>query len=284
MMKQKQRLGRGIDALFSTVSLSSNSGVVELSVKEILPNPVQPRKDFDNERLSELSDSIKKNGLLSPILVRRNNSRYEIIAGERRFRAASLAGYEKIPCIIKEVSDEDSFRMSIIENIQREDLNPMEESEAYYTLNKHYKLSHQDIAEAVSKDRSTVSNSLRLNSLPEEIKGSLRAGTITTGHARAILSLNEYHEQMALFNSVIKNLLTVRETEKLASSGPGKGRTGKKKKNNEFDKISKNLSEKLSTKVTCVWVKKKGKILIDVYFKEDFERIASMISNNNSPL
>ena len=145
-MKPKQRLGRGIDALFSNTSVSTNSGIVDLPVGELLPNPTQPRKVFDDEKLVELSESIKKNGLLSPLLVRRSNSKFEIIAGERRYRAAVLAGIEKIPSIIHDVSDSDSFRLSIIENIQREDLNPMEEAEAYYTLNKHYHQTHNDIA------------------------------------------------------------------------------------------------------------------------------------------
>lgn len=283
-MKPKQRLGRGIDALFSNTAVSTTSGIVDLSVSDILPNPAQPRKAFGDDKLAELSESIKKNGVLSPLLVRRNNSKFEIIAGERRFRAAILAGIEKIPSIIRDVSDGDSFRLSIIENIQREDLNPMEEAEAYYTLNKHYHQTHHDIAEVVSKDRSTVSNSLRLNSLPEVVKESLRGGEITTGHARAILMLAGFPEQISLHKDVISKKLSVRETERLAAKNIRKKPYSKKGGASDLEQLSHILTEKLSTRVLCSWTKKKGRILIEVLSREDFGRIASLISLNEPPL
>ena len=283
-MKPKQRLGRGIDALFSNTAVSTNSDIVDLPVNDLLPNPTQPRKIFDDDKLVELSESIKKNGLLSPLLVRRSNSKFEIIAGERRYRAALLAGMEKIPSIIHDVSDSDSFRLSIIENVQREDLNPMEEAEAYYTLNKHYHQTHNDIASAVSKDRSTISNSLRLISLPEPVKESLRAGEITTGHARAILMLPGFPEQISLLKTVVSKKLSVRETETLASKNNRKKTSPKKVGASDLERLSHILTEKLSTKVLCSWAKKKGKILIEVHSREDFERIASLLSLNETPL
>jgi ParB family transcriptional regulator, chromosome partitioning protein len=283
-MKPKQRLGRGIDALFSNTMVSTNSDIVDLPIKDLLPNPTQPRKFFDDDKLVELSESIKKNGLLSPLLVRRSNSKFEIIAGERRYRAALLAGMEKIPSIIHDVSDSDSFRLSIIENVQREDLNPMEEAEAYYTLNKHFHQTHNDIAVAVSKDRSTISNSLRLVSLPEPVKESLRAGEITTGHARAILMLPGFSEQISLHKTVVSKKLNVRETERLASKNNRKKTSDKKGGISDLERLSHILTERLSTKVLCSWTKKKGKILIEVTSREDFERIASLLSLNETPL
>jgi ParB family transcriptional regulator, chromosome partitioning protein len=283
-MKSKQRLGRGIDALFSNTAVSTNAGIVDLSVSDILPNPTQPRKLFDDEKLAELSESIKQNGLLSPILVRKNNSKFEIIAGERRFKAAVLAGIEKIPSIIREVSDGDSFRLSIIENIQREDLNPMEEAEAFYALNKLYHQTHNEIAGVVSKDRSTISNSLRLISLPEVVKESLRAGEITTGHARALLMLSSFPEQISLHKTVVTKKLSVRETEKLSSKNVRKKITKKKGVASDLERLSHILTEKLSTRVLCSWTKKKGKILIEVHSREDFGRIASLLSLKEPPL
>jgi ParB family transcriptional regulator, chromosome partitioning protein len=283
-MNSRQRLGRGIDALFSNTAVSSSSGIVDLPAGDILPNPAQPRKNFGDEKLAELSESIKKNGLLSPLLVRRNNSKFEIIAGERRFRAAVLAGIEKIPSIIRDVSDGDSFRLSIIENIQREDLNPMEEAEAYYALHKHYHQTHNDIAEAVSKDRSTVSNSLRLNSLPEVIKEALRSGEITTGHARAILMLSGFPDQVSLYKTVVSKKLSVRETERLASKNIRKKPPRKRGGASDLEALSHVLTEKLSTKVLCSWSKKKGKILIEIASREDFARIASLLSLKEVPI
>ena len=283
-MKPKQRLGRGIDALFSNSAISTTSGIVDLSVHDILPNPTQPRKIFGDDKLAELSESIKKNGLLSPLLVRRNNSKFEIIAGERRFRAAILAGIEKIPSIIRDVSDGDSFRLSIIENIQREDLNPMEEAEAYYTLNKQYHQTHNDIADAVSKDRSTVSNSLRLISLPEIVKKSLREGEITTGHARAILMLEGFTEQLSFHKVIVSKKLSVRESERLASKNVRKKTAPKRGWISDLDRLSHILTEKLSTKVLCSWTRNKGKILIEVHSREDFGRIASLFSLKEPPL
>jgi ParB family transcriptional regulator, chromosome partitioning protein len=283
-MKSKQRLGRGIDALFSNTAVSTNSGIVDLSVSDVLPNPTQPRKIIDDDKLAELSESIKKNGLLSPILVRRNNSKFEIIAGERRFRAAILAGIEKIPSIIRDVSDGDSFRLSIVENVQREDLNPMEEAEAYYALNKHFHQTHNDIAGAVSKDRSTISNSLRLISLPEVIKESLRAGEITTGDARAILMLTGFPELISLHKTVVSKKLSVRETEKLASKNIRTKTSPKKGVASDLERLSHVLTEKLSTRVICSWTKKKGKILIEVHSREDFGRIASLLSLKEPPI
>ena len=282
-MKTKPRLGRGLDALFGDSLAEDSSLVIDLSINEVYPNPIQPRKLIDDDKIAELSESIKNNGLLSPIIVRRINSKYEIIAGERRYHACKMAGIEKIPSIVKEISDEEAFKISLIENLQREDLNPMEEAEAYHTLKKQFSLTHQEIADAVVKDRSTVTNALRLVNLPEEIKYALREGTISTGHARAILMVDSTIEKSALLEKIIRQGLSVRDTEQIASNAR-KRKSPRKKTDEYLENLSSLLSERFSTKVVCTWGKRKGKIIIDVPSKEDMRRIVEELSRYETPL
>ncbi len=282
-MKAKPRLGKGIDALIPVEAPDINTHVVELSLDEIRPNPIQPRKSIDRDKLAELSESIKVHGLISPILVRKFNTKYEIIAGERRFHACKLAGIERVPVIVKDVSDDDSFRLSLIENLQREDLNPMEETEAYYTLKEQFGLTHQEIAESVMKDRSTVTNALRLIGLPEEMKSALREGTITPGHARAILMLDTEEARLSLFNKIIARGISVREAERYAS----KIRHEKdmpNKPDTSLDSISSMLSNHFSTHVICSWSKKKGKITIEVSSRDELNRVVNELTRSVSPL
>lgn len=283
-MKTRPRLGKGIDALFPIdTSAASASHVIELSLDEIRPNPIQPRKNIDQEKLSELAQSIKLHGLISPILVRKFDSRYEIIAGERRFHACRLAGLTQVPVIVKDASDDDSFKLSLIENIQREDLNPMEESEAYATLKEHFGLTHQEIAESVMKDRSTITNALRLLSLPEEMKAALRDGSLTPGHARAILMVDTEDGRNSLFQKVVTKGLSVRETELRAtqtrSASPSLSRNDP-----DLDTFSEQLSELLSARVSCSWSKRKGKITIEISSREELRRIVHELSRTGSPL
>jgi len=282
-MKNKNRLGRGIDALFSESLQDDSPHIIELSLDEIFPNPIQPRKEISQDKISELSESIKQHGIISPIIVRRVNAKYEIVAGERRYHACRQAGLKMIPSIVKEIPDDEAFKISLIENVQREDLNPMEEAEAYHTLKNQFLLTHQDIAYAVSKDRSTITNSLRLVGLPEEIKQSLRDGFITTGHARAILMLDNTNEQLTLLERIIKRGLSVRDTERVASS---KKEKALKKKNGQqiLDDVSYLLSERLSAKVMCSWGKRKGKIVIEVSSRDDLNRIVNDISRSEMPI
>ncbi len=282
-MKTKTRLGRGIDAIFADSLHDDSSQIIEIPSDEIFPNPSQPRKTFDENSLAELADSIKAHGLISPILVRRTNTRYEIIAGERRYQACKLAGIRNIPSIVKDISDSDAFKISLVENLQREDLNPMEESEAFYTLKEQFHLTHQDIAEAVQKDRSTITNSLRLMNLPEEVKKSLREGLISTGHARAVLMIDNYHGQIALLTRIISQSLSVREAEK-AASDKGKKKKGQRKTDPYFEELSTLLAEKLGAKVTCSWGKSKGKIVINVASRDDLQRIVQGLFQHESPL
>lgn len=281
-MKSKTRLGRGIDALFADSLQDEGSQVIDIPVSDIYPNPAQPRKTFDSKSIAELGESIKAHGLISPILVRKMNSRYEIIAGERRFQACKFVGFDKIPSLVKDISDADAFKISLVENLQREDLNPMEEAEAYYTLKEQFGLTHQDIADAVLKDRSTVTNALRLLNLPEEVKQALRAGDISTGHARAILMADGIRGQLSLFNRIISRSLSVRESEKIASSKGKKLSQGRQ--DPYWSELSSLLTEKLGTCVTCSWGKSKGKIIITVSSREELQRVIKELCQQESPL
>lgn len=283
MKPAKPRLGKGIDALIPDVPYDSGSQVIELSLDEIRPNPIQPRKRIDEERLVELAESIKVHGILSPILVRKNASKYEIIAGERRFHACMKAGLNRIPVIVKEVPDDESFKISMIENLQREDLNPMEEAEAYCTLKEQFHLTHQEIAEAVLKDRSTVTNAMRLISLSEEIKSALREGIISAGHARALLMVENDGERRALFQKIVSLSLSVREAESRAT-GTRKEAPKSNRADPALEKISTALSERLSAKVMCSWTKRKGRITIEVSSRDELKRIIDELSRSGSPL
>jgi ParB family transcriptional regulator, chromosome partitioning protein len=281
-MKAKSRLGKGIDALFPSSLNEAGSEIIELSLDEIRPNPIQPRKALDNEKLGELAASIKLHGLISPIIVRKTDSKYEIIAGERRFHACRKAGIDRIPAIVREVSDDVSFKLSLIENLQREDLNPMEEAEAFFTLKEQFRLTHQEIAEAVMKDRSTVTNALRLITLPEDVKTSLREGTITPGHARALLMVEREDARRVLFHKVVSQNLSVRETEQRAMK-PRSAHGTKSRTDPSLEKISALLSERFSAKVVCSWSKRKGKITIEVSSREELKRIINELTRTEAP-
>jgi ParB family transcriptional regulator, chromosome partitioning protein len=282
-MKPKARLGRGIDAIFADTLQDDTSIVVEIPADEIYPNPSQPRKNFDEKSIAELAESIKAHGLISPIVVRKMNTKYEIIAGERRFQACKVAGLVKIPAMVKDISDADAFKISLVENLQREDLNPMEEAEAFYTLKEQFHLTHQDIAAAVNKDRSTVTNSMRLVNLPQEAKTALKEGDITTGHARTILMMESVNAQIVLLNRIVSHQLSVREAERFASSKGKKKKSGKKI-DPYLEDISSQLEDRLGAKVLCSWGKSRGKIVINVASREEMERIVQELCRHESPL
>jgi ParB family transcriptional regulator, chromosome partitioning protein len=282
-MKPKARLGRGIDAIFADTLQDDTSIIVEIPADEIYPNPSQPRKTFDERSLAELAESIKTHGLISPIVVRKMNSKYEIIAGERRYQACKAAGIKKIPAMVKEISDADAFKISLVENLQREDLNPMEEAEAFYTLKEQFRLTHQDIAVAVNKDRSTVTNSMRLVNLPMEAKTALKEGGITTGHARAILMLESSIAQVSLLNRIVSQQMSVREAER-AASAKGKKKKPGKRIDPHLEEMSSQLEDRLGAKVLCSWGKSKGKIVINVGSRDEMKRIVQELCRHESPI
>lgn len=281
-MKPKARLGRGIDAIFADTLQDDAAQVVEIPASEIYPNPAQPRKTFDEKSLAELASSIKAHGLLSPIVVRKMNMKYEIIAGERRFQACKAAGIGRIPAMVKDISDADAFKISLVENLQREDLNPMEEAEAFFTLKDQFHLTHQDIAAAVNKDRSTVTNSMRLVNLPVEAKTALKEGVITTGHARAILMAEGVTAQVALLERVVAGGLSVRDAERLASAKNRKRKQGKK--DPYLEGLSSQLGDRLGARVLCSWGKSRGRIVISVGSRDEMKRVVEELCRQESPL
>ena len=278
----KHGLGRGVDSLFA-----ANPGKIEkkeggeeaklLKISLIQANPSQPRKRFSDEELKELSESIKQFGVIQPLLVKKQGPIYEIIAGERRFRAAKLAGLTEVPVLVRSYDEKLSREVSIIENIQREDLNAVEEALAYQSLISEYDLSQEELAERLSKKRTTITNSLRLLKLEEEILNYIREGKLKEGHGRALLALPEGKKRLALARECVEKKLSVREVEKRSQE-----QTVQKKKkkplSGQLSSIFKDLEEKmrenLGTKVKIIPKNEnKGKLEIEYYSQEDLERI-----------
>ena len=277
-----KRLGRGINALIDSKSNKTNSpGVSYINVKNIKPNPNQPRHDFNNKSLDELSNSIKEKGLITPITVRELDKGYEIIAGERRWRASKLAKLKSIPAYILNInSDAEMMEVALIENIQREDLNPIEEAEGYAVLNSKYNLSHHDIAKTIGKKRTTISNALRLLNLPPEIRKSIRTRQITAGHGRAILQKKSISAMRTMWKKIVNESLSVRATESLVKP---------KTKNKKIKKIiipkgpvraiENQLIEIFGTKVKLKPAQIGGSIEIVYFLDDDLERIIDLLQS-----
>ncbi len=218
-MPKKGGLGKGLEAIFGELDeLEKDNKVVAISLELIDKNPFQPREDFDEKGVKELAESIKEKGIIQPIIVRENGDKYQIVVGERRFIAARMAGLKSIPAIVKDISDEESAEIALIENIQRKDLNPVEEALAYKRLIDNFGYTQEELAKKIGKDRATIANGLRLLNLPDDIKEKLKRGLISAGHARAILSLRDEADQKRLADEIIKRKLSVREAEKAAKT------------------------------------------------------------------
>ena len=274
---QRKALGKGLRALIPVVE-EKREGILEIPVEEIKPNRYQPRKMFTDAKLDELVSSIKEKGIIQPIIVQKTGSGYELIAGERRWRAAQKAGMEKIPVIVKEVTGEGSLELALIENIQRENLNPMEEARAYQRLADEFHLIQEEIAKKVGKDRSSVANYLRLLKLPQEIQDSIANEELTMGHARALLSLDSAKEQIFLKERIIKRNMSVREIESFITRGKRVKKELPKKTVDIFkNRMEEELQKFLGTKVNIIKGRKRGKIEIIFYSDEDFERIIELI-------
>ncbi len=287
----KRGLGRGLGALIpqntpvpqTPMPFMTGRSVVQLDINKIVPNPRQPRKYFDDEKLQDLSASIKEQGVNSPLLVRKRGNSFELIAGERRLRAAKKAGLATIPVIIKDYSDEQSLEIAIVENLQREDLNAVEESLAYKALSDEFKLTHEQIAKKVGKSRAAVTNSLRILELPQKIIDSISSGRISSGHARPLLTLSDKDRQIEVLQEIIKNDLSVRDVEALLSiiSTETKKAKPKKRRAKDSNPVLKDLEDKmisaLGTKVEIHGSPQKGKVIIHYYSQEDLERILEEI-------
>lgn len=284
--KNKKGLGRGINALFADFDeeKEADEKVEELQLDEIRPNPYQPRKKFDEDNLKDLSDSIRKNGVFQPIIVRKSSVMgYEIIAGERRFRASKLAGKDSIPAIVRAIDDEQMMEVAVLENLQREDLNPLEEAEAYSTLMKNLKITQSELSERLGKSRPYIANYLRLLDLPREVKSFVQDGKLSMGQARTLLALKDKDKLVNLAKKTIKENYTVRQLEQIVTDMNGKKKVKKdrKKKLSPYLLQSQDrLQEKFGTKVAIKANEKtgKGKIEINYLSTEDFNRILDVLN------
>ncbi len=287
MMKKNKKhtgLGRGISALIPDMGGSeTGSDFFYCPIKDIIPNRYQPRTVFSQEELDRLRDSIAEQGVLQPLLVRHMGDGYELIAGERRLRAADAAGLDRVPVVIKDLTDEQVLEVSIIENIQRENLNVLEEAEAYFRLIDEFKYTQEKVAKKIGKNRSTIANLLRLRSLPPEIKESLLAEKISMGHARALLGGGSQENQLYLFKQVLKKGLSVRETEKLVNQAKQEPKNFAKKISAQEEKFLEQASSQIATRIKSpVFIKKNGetgRIEIKFKSKSEFERLVELLSH-----
>ena len=282
----KKALGRGLSALFSPASSPVvENDMLELGIEEIEPNRAQPRRIFKQEKLEELAQSIRSNGIIQPIVVRRLDDGFQIIAGERRWRAAQLAGLRKIPCIIKDVGDDEMLALSLIENIQREELNPIEEATAYRNLIEQLNATQEEIARQVGKDRASIANSIRLLKLPMEIQHMVEEELLTMGHARALLALDTEEKQMAMAKQIITQALSVRETEKLIKRMQEEGIEKPKPQPDpiieseraNIQAAESRLSRRLSAPVKIKFSEKGGHIEIGFASMDDLMRVYDVI-------
>ncbi|NLY77114.1 MAG: ParB/RepB/Spo0J family partition protein [Tissierellia bacterium] len=289
MAVKRRGLGKGLSALIpeerqlNLMEDEADKGtVVELDISSIEPNKEQPRKTFEKEPLEELKNSIKQYGLLQPLVVRKVGGKYEIIAGERRWRAAKEAKIKKVPCIIKEVDDTQALKLALIENIQRENLNPIEEAQAYKTLIDEYDLTQEEVALALGKSRSYIANTIRLLNLDDEIIEYISEGKITSGHGKVLLGIKDKRERLELAKGIVENKLNVRETEKIASKAKKKVSSKvKMEKNPIISQIEEGLMRALGTKVSIITKKNGGKIEIEYYSDEDLQRIIEVIGEED---
>ena len=295
--KSKKGLGRGLEALFddsksekssegfdflsdlSDTEIADSDSIKMIKVRDIEPNKNQPRKTFDKEKLEILSSSIATHGIVQPILVKPNiNGTYMIVAGERRWRAAKLAKIKEVPCVIRQLDEPAVMEIALIENLQREDLNPIEEAEGYRRLMETCELTQEEVAEKVGRSRSAVANSLRLNNLSERVKQMVIDGKLSQGHARALLSITDDNEQFELAKFIIEKGLNVRQVEKLVSDTSENKKKPKTKQvtgmmKKYFSEVENDLGSRLGTKVKISEGANKGKIEIEYYSKDDLERI-----------
>lgn len=282
--KQKKGLGKGLDVLFSSGNTDVSAETIKnIDVHLIDTNAEQPRKDFDEEKLKELAASITRHGMVQPIIVRKNGGRFIIIAGERRFRAAHIAGLTSVPVIVKELEDDQSMEIALIENIQRENLNSVEEAMAIRFLMHRHDLTQQEAAERLGKSRPAIANALRLLNLPEEVLALLKQDKLQAGHARALAALKDDAAIIALAERVVKDGMSVRETEaavRVINEPTDKEKTKKKaeKASPAILAATRRFREKLNTKVTIKGNEDSGKIIIDYYSKEDLQSIYDLLS------
>lgn len=293
---KKGGLGRGLDALFADVPVkeplkeekkvqraaeetNDADSVKYIKIHDIMPNVNQPRKTFNEEKIEELAASIKEHGIIQPIVVRKHNKGYEIVAGERRWRAAMKAELNQVPCLIRELDDEQNMLIAIIENMQREDLNPIEEAEGLRQMTDTFGMTQEQVSKSVGKSRPYITNSMRLLKLPEYVKDSIADGRLSAGHGRTLITLKNEEERKSLWERILNEGLSVREAEKLASQEekPKKRKPAGKKKDPNVARVEEELKSVLGTKVTINKTGNKGKIEIEFYSKDELERLLELL-------
>ena len=283
-MAKRPALGKGIGALLGEATQEGNRKYFLCPIEELKPHADQPRKTFDNDKLEELAASIREKGVIQPLVVRREDDHYQIIAGERRWRASQKAGLREVPVVIQDVSEDWALEMALIENIQREDLNPIEEAEAYRNLMDGFDLTQDEVARRVGKERPTVANSLRLLRLPQIVQQDVIAGQFSMGHARALLSLESDEEIVQLRNQVAGKGLSVRELEalirKLKTAGTVVKKKTVKKRDPELEHLAAEMKRALGTNVKIIPAGKGGRIEISYYAAKDLDRLMEIIGIN----
>ncbi len=283
-MMNKRGLGKGLGALIPESAETDKDSVIEIRITDIEANEGQPRKTFDDNALADLSESIKEHGVVQPIIVRKDGNNYRIVAGERRWRASRIAGKRTIPAIVKECTDLEAMELALIENLQREDLNAIEEAVAYKSLIEEYNMTQEDISRKIGKSRPAIANSLRLLQLPQEIRDMIAGGKISQGHARALLGITEKNRQMEMAEKIIAQQLNVRQVEKLAQEAKPK----KKSEPNPVDykieikQLEERLKTALGTKVKIHHKTNRGKIEIEYYSNDEFDRILELLEKNRT--
>ncbi|MGV3466197.1 MAG: ParB/RepB/Spo0J family partition protein [Heyndrickxia sp.] len=277
-------LGKGINALFANVNVENDDAVQEVKVKELRPNPYQPRKIFQPEAIEELKESILQHGILQPIIVRKSIKGYEIVVGERRYRAAKEAKLDKVPVVVRDLDEQQMMELAVLENLQREDLTPIEEAIAYQTLMERLNLTQEQLAKRLGKSRPHIANHLRLLVLPKKIQDLISNGDISMGHGRALLGLKKKDKLQAVVDEVIKNGLNVRQLEKLVqqlNENVSRETTKPKVEKNIFIQEQETfLRERFGTTVSIKQSKKKGKIEIEFFSQEDLQRILELLDNS----
>ena len=297
MTAKKRGLGKGLDSLIPSgkikvtgisgenVLIDEKDAVVEININLVEPDREQPRKSFNEDELNDLADSIKGIGIFNPLLVQKKDDYYEIVAGERRWRAAKIAGLKEVPCIVREFSELEKVEIQLIENIQREDLNPIEEAQAYRRLVDEFHMKQDEVAEVIGKDRTTITNSMRLLNLAEEVQEFLIDKKLTPGHARALLSITDKEKQVEIATKVFDEKLTVRDTEKLVKS-LDKPKKTKKLTPEALQLIYRQLEDRIREKIGAkVSIKpadeKKGRIEFEYFSQEELEEIVNKITKEN---
>lgn len=285
-------LGKGLEALFNNSEIDTKEitkekaeenearGITFVDINDIKPNENQPRKEFDEEKIGELASSIKEHGLIQPVILRKLGKGFEIVAGERRWRACRKAGLKEIPCIVKELTDEQNMLIAIIENMQREDLNPIEEADGINMMITNFGLTQEEVSKSVGKSRPYITNALRLLKLPEEIRNFVSEGKLSTGHARAIAGIEDKENQLKIAEFAVKEGISVREIEKLIKeqNAPKKRNPRKRaEKNADVKKVEEDLKQIMGTKVSLNQTGKKGKIEIEYYSREELERLIELL-------